>query len=68
MLNDDGVNGDKKAGDGIWSCNVLLPQGVPAGIFHFDFQTLDSNLNAIYQAGTVENGMGEQVSLEFTVK
>jgi hypothetical protein len=68
ILNNNGVNGDEKEGDEIWSCEIIVPMGIPSGQFHIDFQALDKDLNAIYLTGTVKGGMGEQGSLIFTVK
>ena len=68
MLNDKGIKGDEEAGDNIWSCAIEIPANVPARQFHFDFLCLNIDLNRIYKKGTVKQGMGEQVSLVFTVK
>jgi hypothetical protein len=68
MLNDQGINGDEKAGDNIWSCAAEIPANVPARQFHFDFLCLNTDLNRIYIKGTVKQGIGEQGSLTFTVK
>ena len=68
MLNDQGINGDEEVGDNTWSCAVEIPANVPARQFHFDFLCLNIDLNRIYKKGTVKQGMGEQVSLIFTVK
>ena len=68
ILNDQGINGDEKAGDNTWSYTVQIPEDVPPGQFHFDFQCLDIDLNRIYVKGTVKEGKGEPGSLIFTVK
>lgn len=67
-LNNDGADGDERAGDNIWSRRITLPRGVPAGKFHFDFKALDKNLNPIYLIGTVKDGVGEHGSLVITIK
>ncbi len=36
-LNDQGLNGDKVAGDNIWSLLKTMPAGTPAGTFEFKF-------------------------------
>jgi len=36
-LNDDGLNGDKVAGDNIWSGNVVFPQGESGGGFSYKY-------------------------------
>lgn len=68
ILNDQGNNGDEKAGDNTWSYTVQIPANVPAGQFHFDFQCLDIDLNRIYVKGTEKEGKSEPGSLTFTVK
>ncbi len=68
ILNDQGNNGDEKAGDNTWSYTVQIPADVPAGQFHFDFQCLDIDLNRIYVKDTEKEGKGEPGSLTFTVK
>lgn len=68
MLNDQGLNGDEKVDDNIWSCAAEIPTNVPARQFHFDFLCLNRDLNRIYKKDTVKQGKGERVSLTFTVK
>jgi hypothetical protein len=68
ILNDQGDDGDIKAGDDIWSCQVHIPQGTPAGKYHFDFHALDKDLNGIYLMGSIKDGKGEKGSLVLTVK
>jgi len=68
LLNNNGINGDERADDNVWSGKVQIPSDVPAGQFHFDFQALDKTLNRIYLKGTVKEGMGESGSVTFTVK
>ncbi len=36
-LNDQGLNGDKVAGDNIWSRLITMPAGTPAGTFEFKY-------------------------------
>ncbi len=68
ILNDEGKNGDVKAGDNIWSCAIEIPFVVPSGQFHFDFHCIDRNLDRIYVKESLKEGMGDQGSLMFTVK
>jgi len=37
ILNDQGINGDKVAGDHIWSLLKTMPAGTPAGTFEFKY-------------------------------
>jgi hypothetical protein len=36
-LNDSGLNGDKVAGDNIWSLEFTMPAGTPAGTFEYKY-------------------------------
>jgi hypothetical protein len=68
VLNNNGKDGDEKAGDNVWSCKVQIPSVVTAGQFHFDFQAYDKDLNRIYLKGTVKKGIGESASVIFAIK
>ena len=68
ILNDEGKNGDVKAGDNVWSCAIEIPVGVPIGQFHFDFNCIDRNLDRIYIKDSIKEGIGEEGSLMFAVK
>jgi hypothetical protein len=46
-LNDAGTEGDKVAGDGIWSFAVEVPGGAPAGVYNWDFAAYDANGNPV---------------------
>jgi hypothetical protein len=45
-----------------------IGSGAPLGIFHFDLQAFDTNLNPVYLTGTLQNGGGELGSVTLTVK
>jgi hypothetical protein len=36
-MNDSGVDGDEKAGDGVWSKNVLFPSGSEGGLIEYEY-------------------------------
>ncbi len=40
---DNGTHGDRKPGDGIWSCSVLLPKNVPTGDIWVEIALYDDN-------------------------
>ncbi len=42
-LNDSGEEGDKVAGDGVWSIAFDVPGGAPAGQYNWDFEAFDAN-------------------------
>jgi len=70
MLNDDGVEGDEIANDGIWSYAFQFyeRQGWSPGEFHYDFYPINKNLEPIYLTGTVTNGVGNIGVASFTIK
>ena len=68
ILNDQCKLRDKKAGDNIWSYTLNISANVPAGLYHFDFQCLNTDLDPIYIKGTVKDGMDECGSVILTVK
>ncbi len=67
-LNDDGINGDEKAGDNTWSSLVQVPPYASEGQFHFDILAIDRDLNGIYLPGATNGKKSEQASLVFSVK
>jgi hypothetical protein len=67
-LNDKGEDGDKIANDNVWSYKVQIPSYVPSGQFHLDIRALDKDLNRIYVAGTVKEGIGESGFVAIIVK
>ncbi|UCE59658.1 MAG: hypothetical protein JSU63_19715 [Phycisphaerales bacterium] len=52
----------------MWSRKIRIPAWVRAGTCHFDFQAVDADFRGIYLKGTVQDGIGEQGSVAFTVK
>jgi len=63
-LNDDGQQGDKVAGDGVWSCAFEIPWGAPAGEYYWDFDAYDGDGTSIKvegEAGEEENLTAEAV-------
>lgn len=42
-LNDNGENGDKVSGDGIWSYQIEVPGETDPGIYKFKFDAYDKN-------------------------
>ncbi|MFZ2055174.1 MAG: choice-of-anchor X domain-containing protein, partial [Candidatus Aminicenantales bacterium] len=67
-LNDDGLNGDERAGDNIWSSLIQVPSYAPKGQFHFDILAIDKDLNGIYLPGAIKAEKRELGSLIFSVK
>jgi hypothetical protein len=68
MLNDDGSNGDRAAGDNIWSYAVEIPADAIPGEFHFDLKCLSTGLDDICAVKAGKDGMGDQCSLLFKVR
>jgi hypothetical protein len=57
VLNDKGVNGDKKAGDNIWSATVTIPKGDPGGPYLYKYGAFypgSDTLNAGFHPGDNE--------------
>ncbi|MHC4759338.1 MAG: hypothetical protein ACYTE8_11840 [Planctomycetota bacterium] len=46
-LNDSGENGDKAAGDSIWSIAFNVPYEAGAGEYNWDFEAFDADGNAV---------------------
>jgi hypothetical protein len=40
VLNDDGINGDLTAGDGIWSIDITVPAGTNGGAFEYKYAAM----------------------------
>ena len=47
-LNDNGEEGDKVAGDGIWSMDIDIPWDAPAGMYNWDFEAFDADRVPVY--------------------
>lgn len=63
-LNDSGSNGDKKAGDDIWTIDIPVNQ---AGIYYLDIEAIDKDFNPVYLAGTIKEGKGKTGSVKVTI-
>jgi hypothetical protein len=56
-LNDKGLNGDKTAGDNIWTCTVTFPKGDPGGPYLYKYGAFypgSDTLNAGFHPGDNE--------------
>lgn len=67
-LNDDGINGDERAGDHVWSSVIQVPSYAPKGQFQLDILAIDKDLDGIHLLGAMKDGKPEQGSLVFSVK
>jgi hypothetical protein len=67
-LNDNGIKGDEKAGDNVWTGWINVPPRSRSGEYHLDIEALDKNWNPIYLTGTVKEGKGDPASVVITVK
>ncbi len=47
VLNDDGVDGDEKANDKMWSSALTVPIEAPSATYHLDFSARDEEGNEI---------------------
>jgi hypothetical protein len=61
-LRDDGLEGDERANDGIWSTTVDVPFEAPAGQYTIEFTAYRSDGQAV----TVRNDAGSMVPLSVT--
>jgi len=50
-LNDNGEEGDKVAGDGVWSYAMEVPGEAPPGEYNWDFEAYDADGNLIKVTG-----------------
>lgn len=67
-LNDSGRDGDEKAGDNIWSYQVVVPWGAGAGTYHLDFSVYDKEGNELVTKGMEQQRTGRSASVEVIVK
>jgi len=67
-LNDDGKDGDKKAGDNIWSYEVVVPWEAYAGTYHVDFSVYDKEGNELVTKGLEQQRTGRSGTVEVFVK
>jgi hypothetical protein len=66
-LNDEGKNGDEKAGDNIWSRVAEVPWDAPAALYHLDIRATDKDGNEIFAKGS-EQKAGRSGTITVTVK
>lgn len=67
-LNNEGKNGDEKAGDHIWTTEVVVPWQANAGIYHLDFSVYDKEGNELISKGMEQSSTGRSGSIEVIVK
>ena len=67
-LNDEGKDGDEKAGDNIWSYKVVVPWQAGAGTYHVDFSVYDKEGNELVTKGMEQQRTGPSGSVEVIVK
>ncbi len=65
-LNDNGEEGDKVAGDGVWSFAIEVPEAASAGVYNWDFAAYDANGNPVKV--TTEEGAEESLTAETAVE
>ncbi len=53
-FNDEGRDGDEKAGDGLWTTTFEMPQAAPPAEYHFDVQAMDADFAVVETAAAVE--------------
>jgi hypothetical protein len=65
-LNDNGEDGDKEAGDGIWSTETRVPRNAPARTYKMDFYALDTEGNKVLkiEEDGSENTLSAVASIE----
>ena len=67
-LNNKGEDGDEKAGDNIWSYEVIVPWEADAGTYHLDFSVYDKEGNELVTKGMEQQRTGRSGSVEVIVK
>jgi len=67
-LNDDGVNGDEKAGDNIWTYKITIPWEAPADTYHIDISVRDNEGHVIITKGFEKQSTGRSGTTELIVK
>ena len=65
VLNDSGEEGDKVAGDGVWSLAFDVPGGAGAGQYNWDFEAFDANGDSV-KVATADGG-AEPLTAEASV-
>ncbi|UCE05872.1 MAG: hypothetical protein JSW07_20150 [bacterium] len=67
-LNNEGKDGDEKAGDNVWSYQVMVPWEADAGIYHLDISVRDKDGNEIIARGLEQRNTGRSGSIEVIIK
>lgn len=67
-LNDNGKDGDEKAGDNIWSYQVVVPWEADAGTYHLDFSVYDKEGDELVTKGMEQQRTGRSGSVKVIVK
>jgi len=67
-LNDNGNDGDEKAGDNTWSYEVMVPWEAEPCKYHLDVSVYDKEGNEIIKKGLEEQGTGRSGTVEVIVK
>jgi len=65
-LNDSGEEGDKVAGDGVWSIAFDVPYEASAGEYNWDFEAFDANGNPVKV--TTKEGGEEPLTAEASIE
>ncbi len=65
-LNDSGEEGDKVAGDGVWSLAFEVPGEASAGEYNWDFEAFDANGDPVKV--TTEEGSEKPLTAEASVE
>lgn len=67
-LNDEGKNGDKKAGDHIWTTEAMVPWQASTGLYHLDFSIYDKEGNRLISNDMGQNRTQHSGTIEVIVK
>ncbi len=67
-LNDEGKDGDEKAGDNIWTYTATVPYDAPPLVYNLDFSAYDKMNNEIVTEGLENQSMGKSGTAKVTVK
>jgi hypothetical protein len=67
-LNDNGQNGDDKAGDNIWSSEQTVPYNAPANTYYLDILAKDTDGNEIITPGLEQQQYGRSGVVEVVVE
>jgi hypothetical protein len=67
-LNDQGENGDEKAGDNIWTSEGTVPMDAPANTYHLDILAKDMDGNEIITPGLEQQEYGRSGAVDVVVE